>query len=107
MSKNDWDSVVITKKGAATPAATTQLVHEPRKQEAKEPRKEEPALRRKRVWEGQDEWIKVNYEVQKRVHSKIKTLKTWERIDSIRDFVSHALEAAVDREIAKAEREGF
>jgi hypothetical protein len=45
--------------------------------------------------------------VQKRVHSKIKTLKTWERIDSIRDFVSHALEAAVDREIAKAEKEGF
>jgi hypothetical protein len=131
MSKPSLDSLLV-KKGTAAPAVLD-VPQEPRKEESKEPAKEatnpEPleasnqetkvetseqvatavpaGVKRKRQWDGQDEWVKVNYEVPKRVQTKLHQLKSWERIPNIKAFVAEALEKALDREIAKAEKEGY
>jgi hypothetical protein len=106
MSKATLD-MVVTKKGAAAPAAL-----EASKEETKEPRKEatkqEPEREaRKRPWDGQDDVVKANYEVPRRIQTKLHTLKTWGRIENLKGFVSEALEKALDREIAAAEKEGY
>lgn len=116
MSKSISLGTVVAPKGAAVPATleprnegTNLGTLEPSKEGSKEPTKESPKEGgpRRRAWDGQDEWIKVNFEVPKRLRTKLKELKNWERIGSLKDFVAHALEAAADKEIAKAEKEGF
>jgi hypothetical protein len=62
---------------------------------------------RRRPWEGQDEVVKVNFEIPKRIRTKLASLKAWERIENQKDFVARVLEEAVDREIARAEEEGY
>jgi hypothetical protein len=115
MSKPASLSSVVAKKGDAAPppdaigrAAPAAAVPEIEpKLETKEPRKEERKEVRRRPWDGQDDIVKANYEVPRRVQTKLHTLKTWGRVKNIKGFVSEALEAALDREIAKAEREGL
>jgi hypothetical protein len=51
--------------------------------------------------------VKANYEVPRRIQTKLHTLKTWGRIENLKGFVSEALEKALDREIAAAEKEGY
>lgn len=112
MSKNLSLGAVMAQKGAAVPAPPTEPRKEGNKESSlegtnetsREARKE--AIRR-RVWEGQDEMIKVNFEVPKRLRTKLNTLKSWSRIESVKAYVAEVLEDAVDREIAKAEKEGF
>jgi hypothetical protein len=123
------DSAVIVRKGHAAPAVTTGAAPVPPAPPAPlEPRKEETLVpsvqvsnepteevtkvvddmpKRRRPWDGQDEWIKANYEVPKRVQTKLHNLKSWDRIKNLKEFVAKALEAAADKEIAKAEKEGF
>lgn len=106
MSKVSLSNVVMPKGGAA-PATT-----EERNLETKEPRKEgrkiEPErVGRRRPWDGQDEIVKANYEVPKRIQTKLHTLKAWGRIENLKGFVSEALERALDKEIAASEKEGY
>jgi hypothetical protein len=101
MSKPSLGSLVVP-KGSAAPAA----IETPRKEETKEPRKE-AVIERRRPWDGQDDIVKANYEVPRRVQTKLHTLKTWGRVKNIKGFVSEALERALDKEIAAAEKEGF
>lgn len=108
MSKVSLSSV-LTPKGGAAPASTDERnlgTKEPRKEETKEPRREEGTERR-RPWDGQDDLVKANYEVPRRVQTKLHSLKAWGRVKNIKGFVAEALEAALDKEIAKAEKEGF
>jgi hypothetical protein len=62
---------------------------------------------KRRAWEGQDEIVKANYEVPKRVQTKLQTLKALGRVKNMKTFVAEALEAALDKELAAAEREGY
>jgi hypothetical protein len=105
----------VVQKGGAAPAAleprkegsnqgTKEPSFEGTKETSREARKE--AIRR-RTWEGQDEVIKVNFEVPMRIRTKLNTLKSLGRIKSGKGFVADVLEAALDAEIAKAEEEGF
>lgn len=129
MSKLSLSSVVAP-KGAAAPAPSSL---EPRKLEnnppieveSKEATKvgselaisqapdvprnlgEQPVVKRKRPWDGQDEIVQVNFEIPKRLRTKLHLLKTWERIPSFKEFVVSVLEAAADKEIAQAEKEGY
>jgi hypothetical protein len=64
-------------------------------------------LERKKPWDGHDEWVKVGYEVPKRVQMKLNHLKASGRFKNLREFVPGALEAAADAEIARAEEEGY
>ncbi len=116
MSKSISLGTVVAPKGSAAPATlearnqgsnleTKEARNEGTPQPSKEEKKE--VAPRRRAWDGQDEWIKVNFEVPKRLRTKLKELKNWERIGSLKDFVAHALEVAADKEIAKAEKEGF
>lgn len=118
MSKPSLDTLLV-KKGTAAPAvidAPPHAVPEPRKEETKETSiqvSNEPsqevteAPKRRRPWDGQDEMIKANYEVPQRVQTKLHQLKAWGRVKNIKGFVAHALEAAIDKEIARAEKEGY
>jgi hypothetical protein len=62
---------------------------------------------KRRAWEGQDEIVKANYEVPKRVQTKLQTLKALGRVKNMKTFVAEALEAALDKELAAAEKEGY
>lgn len=109
----------LTKKGdAAPPTDATGRVEmlaaqdeqrEERKEGGKEGRREggKVDVDRRRPWDGQDDAVKASYEVPRRIQTKLHTLKTWGRVKNIKGFVSEALEAALDKEIAKAEREGY
>jgi FtsZ-interacting cell division protein ZipA len=78
------------------------------RQETKEARKEEKKeVARRRAWDGQDDIVKANYEVPRRIQTKLHTLKTWGRVRNIKGFVSETLEKALDREIAAAEQDGY
>lgn len=117
------DSAVIVRKGHAMPVASAGAAvatMEPRKEDSLESSKEaikevtkETAdetpvtVKRKRPWDGQDDVIKVNYEVPERVQTKLQNLKSWKKIRNIKEFVAKSLEQAVDKEIAKAEKEGY
>jgi hypothetical protein len=79
----------------------------PSHEETLEPREKVSNERRRRTWEGKDDTIKVNFEIPERVQDKLHQLKAWKRIRVIKDFVTESLEAACDREIAKAEKEGY
>ena len=69
---------------------------------------EEPTPKEKRrAWDGQDEIVKANYEVPKRIQTKLQTLKALGRVKNMKTFVAETLEAALDREIAAAEKEGY
>lgn len=112
MSKPASLSSVVAKKGDASPPSDATGRVEPAqdsKLETKEPRKEgrKETPDRRRPWDGQDEIVKANYEVPRRVQTKLHTLKTWGRVKNIKGFVSEALERALDREIAAAEKEGY
>jgi hypothetical protein len=105
MSKS-LSSVVAQKGGAVPPSA------EERNLETKEPRKEERKVEpermiRRRPWDGQDDVVKANYEVPRRIQTKLHTLKAWGRIENLKGFVAESLEKALDREIAAAEKEGY
>lgn len=115
MSKSISLGAVVAPKGAATPATleprkeeSNQGTKEPSLEGVKEPSREarKEAIRR-RTWDGQDEVIKVNFEVPMRIRTKLNTLKSLGRIKSGKEFVADVLEAALDAEIAKAEEEGF
>jgi hypothetical protein len=127
MSKPSLNSLTVARKGHAVPASTVgdpESPNEPREEVTKEASKEgekvarkqstKPATKevkeapaRRRPWDGQDDDIKANYEVPRRVQTKLHSLKAWGKVKNIKGFVATALEAAIDREIAKAEREGF
>lgn len=81
-------------------------IKEQSKQETKEASKDAAPIRR-RPWDNQDQLVKANYEVPQRVQTKLHTLKAWQKIPNLKDFVAKTLEAALDKEIAKAEKEGF
>jgi hypothetical protein len=106
MPKGSLDMLAIPKgvaaKGAANPASL-----ESRNLEIEEERNLESNLERKKPWDGHDEWVKVGYEVPKRVQMKLNHLKASGRFKNLREFVPVALEAAADAEIAKAEKEGY
>jgi hypothetical protein len=80
---------------------------EPENEELLESRNQDSKKSRKRIWDGRDDWIKTNFEVQERVAMKLQYLKSLGKIHRYKTFVSAALEVAVDREIAKAEKEGY
>lgn len=109
MSKFSLSSVVEP-KGSAAPA-TLEPRKEASKQALREPiiqgTKEESKEPRKRAWDNQDEWVKANYEVPKRVQTKLKEMKNWGYIGSLKDFVAQAIEREIDSVIAKAEKEGY
>jgi hypothetical protein len=115
MSRPTLNSVV--RKGAALPVSlqeNKQASLEPMKEVIKEPSeqatKEESqkvAVTRRRPWDNQDQLVKANYEVPQRVQTKLHTLKAWQKIPNLKDFVAKTLEAALDKEIAKAEKEGY
>lgn len=123
MPKNNWDTAVeFVRKGHAAPVSETggSLLEsrlEPRKEDSKEERKEssfqdsnqETKIPRKRSWEmpGQDDWIKANFEVPRRIQTKLNQLKAWGIIKNIKDIVPDAIERALDQKIAKAEKEGY
>jgi hypothetical protein len=56
---------------------------------------------RKQPWDGQDDIVKANYEVPRRVQTKLHLLKTYGRLKNIKSFVAEALEAALDKELAE------
>jgi hypothetical protein len=100
------DSIAVVRKGEAMPPPTTGS-KEPSKEGTKEPRKEPERVERRRPWDGQDDVIKANYEVPRRIQTKLHTLKAWGRIGNLKGFVAEALEKALDKEIAAAEKEGY
>jgi hypothetical protein len=51
--------------------------------------------------------VQANYDVPKRIQTKLHTLKAWDRIPNLKVFVAETLEKALDKEIAKAEKEGY
>lgn len=109
MSKQAWADVPITRKGEAQPNLVTgESLHE-----RKEPRKEatleasNQGKRRKWLAPGMEEPHKANYEITKRLAKKMETLKGWDKIDTIKDFVNVTLEKEADRLIAQAEKEGY
>jgi hypothetical protein len=91
--------MVVTRKGVAAKGEANPASLETRNQGNNQ--------ERKKPWDGHDTWIKVNYEVPERVQMKLQYLKASRRIRNFREFVPEALEAALDAEIAKAEKEGF
>lgn len=111
MSKPSLDSLV-GRKGAAAPAALG--FEEPSKEGTREPGNEvskpvqptQPAARR-RPWDGLNEPVKGNFEVNTRLLAKLTWLKSAKQIRTQKDFVLEVLEREADKLIAKAEREGY
>jgi hypothetical protein len=103
MSKLSLDSITIARKGHAYPAQST---NEPRDQVAFLPSNQGT---KRRPWhgEGSNNPLKVNYEITEGLAKKIATLKSWDKIDTIKAFVNATLEKEVDRLIAQAEKEGY
>jgi hypothetical protein len=107
MSKKSLD-ILVTPKGGARPASLEPGKEKSHSLEASNHDSDQPSLQpRRRAWDGQDNWIKVNYEVPERIQTKLKELKNWKRIKSLKEFVAENLEWVIDREIAKAEKDGF
>jgi hypothetical protein len=102
MRKTHWEDQDIEPNPDAH-----QVVTQGTKGEIKESRNQDSLKSRKRIWDGRDDWIKTNFEVQERVVMKLQYLKSLGKIHRYKTFVSAALEVAVDREIAKAEKEGY
>jgi hypothetical protein len=117
MSKDHLEGLVLARRSAAVPSepsneATLEPISLPTNLPSKEPShlgtkedREEP--RRRRPWDGQDEIVQANFDVPKRIKTKLHMLKTWDRIPNLKSFVTDTLEKAIDREIAKAEKEGY
>jgi hypothetical protein len=108
MSKQHFSSLNLARAGSAKPAGPSHeapVALEPRKEVALEASHQG----KKRTWlaPGMEEPHKANYEITKRLAKKIETLKGWDKIDTIKDFVNTTLEKEADRLIAQAEKEGY
>jgi hypothetical protein len=107
----------IARKGAAVPVSleeSNEASLKPMKEGSKKPSIQETKVERnvapgtrRRPWDAQDQLVKANYEVPQRVQTKLHTLKAWQKIPNLKEFVAKTLEAALDKEIAKAEKEGY
>jgi hypothetical protein len=109
---NHLGGLNLTRRGQADAAAPSYPpTLEPRKEATNLPTKEPSnlgeATPRKRPWDGQDNIVQANYDVPKRIQTKLHTLKAWDRIPNLKVFVAETLEKALDKEIAKAEKEGY
>lgn len=107
MSKKSL-GMLVTPKGGARPESLEPGKEKSQSLEASNHDSNQPSLQpRRRAWDGQDNWIKVNFEIPERVNDKLHQLKAWKRIKSLKEFVAENLEWVIDREIAKAEKDGF
>jgi hypothetical protein len=114
MSKQHLAGLVL-RPGQAQPASNRETnvpSNQPSKEGAKEAREEivrevsMPAVKR-RPWDGLDEPVKGNFEVNTRLLAKLAWLKSAKQIRTQKDFVAEVLEREADKLIAKAEKEGY